>query len=70
MSTIAREIALVDVAADNYQIAELEHVPGITNVAADALSRLWAPQPEPFPNLGEAVQDLTPNFDSSFWEMS
>eukprot|EP00434_Breviolum_minutum_P038994 symbB.v1.2.034605.t1/scaffold4499.1/size38882/7 len=69
LSTIAREIAL-DVAADNYQIAELEHVPGITNVAADALSRLWAPQPEPLPNLGEAVQDLAPNFDSSFWKVS
>ena len=45
-----------------YQISELEHVPGITNVAADALSRLWAPQPEPFPKLGEAAQDLTPDF--------
>lgn len=69
LSTIAREVAL-DVAAGNYQIAELEHVAGITNVAADALSRIWAPQPEPFPKLGNAVQDVTPDFDSSFWKMS
>ena len=68
LSIIAREVAL-DMAGDNYQISELEHVPGITNVAADALSRLWAPQPEPFPKLGEAVQDLSPDFSSNFWKV-
>ena len=68
LSIIAREVAL-DIASDNYQISELEHVPGITNVAADALSRLWAPQSEPLPNLGEAVQDLAPDFSSDFWKV-
>ncbi len=68
LSIIAREVAL-DMAGDNYQISELEHVPGITNVAADGLSRLWAPQPEPFPKLGEAVQDLSPDFSSNFWKV-
>ena len=68
LSIIAREVAL-DIAADNYQISELEHVPGITNVAADALSRLWAPQSEPLPNLGEAVQDVAPDFSPDFWKV-
>ena len=68
LGVIAREVAL-DIAGDNYQISELVHVAGITNVAADALSRLWAPQPEPLPNLGEAVQDVTPDFGPDFWKV-
>ena len=68
LGVIAREVAL-DIAGDNYQISELVHVAGITNVAADALSRLWPPQPEPLPNLGEAVQDVAPDFGPDFWKV-
>eukprot|EP00435_Cladocopium_sp_Y103_P040858 s554_g11.t1 len=68
MAVIAREIAL-DIAAKNYQLNELHHVPGVTNVVADALSRLWAPHPEPFPFLGEAVKDEPPHLDDSFWKV-
>ena len=69
LAIIAREVAL-DIAGGNYQIGELVHVPGITNVAADALSRLWAPQPLSFPFLGEAVKDPLPELDDSFWKVS
>eukprot|EP00435_Cladocopium_sp_Y103_P022262 s2504_g5.t1 len=68
LATIAREVAL-DVAGGNYSIGELEHVPGITNVAADALSRLFAPHPPPFPFLGAAVKDQCPSLDDSFWKI-
>jgi hypothetical protein len=69
LAIIAREVAL-DIAGGNYQIGELVHVPRITNVAADALSRLWAPQPLSFPFLGEAVKDPLPELDDSFWKVS
>ena len=68
MAIIAREVAL-DVAAGNYQLHELVHIPGVTNVAADALSRLWAPQPQDFPFLGAAVKDPPPSLDDSFWKV-
>eukprot|EP00435_Cladocopium_sp_Y103_P026794 s2314_g6.t1 len=54
LATIAREVAL-DIAGGNYQIGELMHVPGVTNV-----SRLWAPHPADFPFLGAAVKDPLP----------
>eukprot|EP00435_Cladocopium_sp_Y103_P067813 s347_g30.t1 len=68
LATIAREVAL-DIAGGNYQIGELMHVPGVTNVAADALSRLWAPHPADFPFLGAAVKDPLPTFDNDFWKV-
>ena len=67
MGAIAREVAL-DIASGNYQVHELIHIPGITNVAADALSRLWAPQPAAFPlTVGEEAKDPVPAFDQNFW---
>lgn len=66
MAEVARELAL-DLASGNYFIGELEHIAGITNVAPDALSRLWAPEPEPFPSIGKAVQDKVPDLGPSFW---
>ena len=56
LAIITCEVAL-DIAGGKYGIWELEHIPGITNVAADALSRLWVSQPLPFPFLGVAVRD-------------
>ena len=67
MGTVAREVAL-DIASGNYQVHELVHIPGVTNVAADALSRLWAPQPAEFPlSIGEEEKDPVPVFDQTFW---
>jgi hypothetical protein len=68
MSIVAREVAL-DVAAGNYRLTELVHVSGITNVVADALSRLWAPHPTTFPNVGTAVKDAVPDLGDSFWKV-
>ena len=68
MAIIAREIAL-DIAGGNYQLYELEHVAGVTNVVADALSRVWAPHHVDFPFLGDAVKDLPPNLDDNFWKV-
>ena len=67
-AAIAREVAL-DIASGNYDIGELEHIPGVTNVAANALSRLWAPQPMPVPFLGAAVKDQCPALNDSFWRV-
>ena len=69
MAIIAREIAL-DIAGRNYQLHELVHVPGVTNVVADALSRLWAPQPLEFPFVGAAVKDLPPDLGDQFWKVA
>ena len=52
LNVIAREVAL-DLAGENFQLSELAHIPGLTNVTADALSRLWAPDPMAFPNIWE-----------------
>ena len=67
MGIIAREVAL-DIASGNYQVHERIHIPGVTNVAADALSRLWAPQQAEFPlAIGEEARDPVPAFDQSYW---
>ena len=68
MAVIAREVAL-DIAAGNYRLTELVHVSGITNVVADALSRLWAPHPASFPNIGTAIKDAVPSLGSGFWKV-
>ena len=37
-------------------------------IAADALSRLWAPQQAEFPlSIGEEAKDPVPVFDQTFW---
>ena len=68
MAIVAREVAL-DIAAGNYRLNELVHVSGITNVVADALSRLWAPHPASFPNIGTAVKDVVPELGDDFWKV-
>ena len=69
INVVARELAL-DLARGNYSLGELEHIPGVTNVMPDALSRLWAPTASELPALGNAVQDRVPDFGSSFWRVS
>ena len=69
LNVVAREVAL-DLALKNYRLTELSHIPGITNVTSDALSRLWSPDPKPFPNLGSATKDVVPNMGTDFWRVS
>ena len=69
LNLVAREVAL-DLAVKNYRLTELAHIQGITNVAADALSRLWSPDPKAFPNLGSATKDAVPNMGAGFWRVS
>ena len=48
MAIILRELALED-AELGARIVAATHIPGMSNAAADALSRLWAPEPSPLP---------------------
>ena len=48
LNAIAREMAL-DVCEGQYELNVLEHIPGISNKLPDALSRLFAPEPQPWP---------------------
>ena len=48
VSTLLEELALEDAELDRgYTL--LTHIPGVSNVLPDALSRLQAPEPKPFP---------------------
>ena len=70
LGPIMREAAL-DLALGSYQLGVFEHIPGVTNVIPDALSRLWAPQPKPFPlEVSNAKEEVVPLRDSSFWRVS
>ena len=68
LNVLAREFAL-DQALRVYRLWGLEHIPGVTNVQADALSRQFAPQPEPFPEaLHNAVRRHVA-VDEAFWKV-
>ena len=70
LGPIMREAAL-DLALGSYQLGVFEHIPGLTNVIPDALSRLWAPQPKPFPlEVSNAREEVVPPRDSSFWKVA
>ena len=67
LNLIAAEIAL-DIAEDQYQVAVLTHIPGISNVLADALSRLEAPQAASVPaGLRALPRDPAPVRGRAFW---
>ena len=54
LNHILREIALEDAELGN-RISAGTHIPGMTNKAADALSRLWAPAPAAIPAEPQGV---------------
>ena len=67
LNKVAQEIAL-HLAIGDAQISLLEHIPGITNIQADALSRLNAAEAESIPGfLSNAMRVFPPNRDSDFW---
>ena len=55
LNVLAREFAL-DQALRKYRLGWLKHIPGITNLEADALSRLHAPIPATLPDSLKQVR--------------
>ena len=68
LNVLAREFAL-DQATRAYQVNGLEHIPGVTNLQADALSRQFAPEAKPFLRdlLGVTRDEMS--LDSTFWKV-
>ena len=66
MNILAREFAL-DQALQKYRLGWLKHIPGVTNLEADALSRLHAPIPATLPRSLADVDRIHINVSSSFW---
>ena len=68
LNAIARELAL-DSVLGLYRVGLATHVPGIANLTADDLSRMWAPDAHAFPDALRGVhRDQAPPRDSSFWK--
>lgn len=68
LNKIAQEIAL-HLAIGDAEISLFEHIPGVTNIQADALSRLIAPDAKSIPeNLGQALRVYPPPRDRMFWK--
>jgi len=67
LNAIAREIAY-DVCQGEYELKLLKHIPGISNIIPDVLSRVHSPSPPPWPTeLGHATQRWLPARGSGFW---
>jgi hypothetical protein len=63
--------ASLDLAHERYSVFSTAHIPGVTNVEADALSRLTAPEPVQFPpSLSLVSQAKAADFrDPDFWRV-
>ncbi len=67
LNKIAQEIAL-HLALEDALISLLEHVPGVSNIQADALSRLHAPDAKELPQSLYSAKRVYPSpRDSYFW---
>eukprot|EP00969_Alexandrium_andersonii_P164609 7276096-Alexandrium_andersonii.AAC.1 len=67
LNTIAQEFALDD-ALIPYPLAQLRHIPGISNDIADALSRQHAPVPKQFPMILASVRrSIVPLRNSDYY---
>ena len=70
LNRVARELAL-DLALSRYRLGVVEHLRGVANVVPDALSRLSAPDPKPFPLACLACpRMLPPPRTPSWWRAS
>ena len=68
LNVIAREVAL-DQALQQYRLTLLEHIPGVTNLEADYLSRIHSPHPPAMPEQLKRAA-LTPvKFGEGFWRV-
>ena len=64
---IAREIAL-DIAQNVYRPNVVEHIPGVSNISADALSRLCVPgKPETVPACFSQIEKSSIGLDASLF---
>ena len=69
LNSIMQEWAL-DEAQATYPIRYLQHIPGVSNVVADALSRLWAPDPSELPpSLANVPRVHIDNRTSTFYRV-
>ena len=68
LSVLAREFAL-DQAQGLYRLHLLTHIPGITNLEADALSRQWAPVPLELPESVRNAPRAEVIVDDTFWKV-
>lgn len=69
VSMILRELALVELSLPyaGQLLNIIEHIPSVTNVVPDALSRLWAPEPSVIPrDLANVDHDIAPARPCSF----
>jgi len=68
LSLIAREIAL-DSVLGLYTVGVATHIPGVSNMLPDDLSRMWAPEPHAFPAILQGVAEhVPPERDHTFWK--
>lgn len=68
LNVLAREFAL-DQALREYRVWWLEHIPGVTNQQADALSRLEAPERATIPEALHRVPRRTVDVGPGFWKV-
>ena len=68
LNVLAREFAF-DQATRCYQIRGLVHIAGVSNVQADALSRLSAPERKPFPSELLATPRCEAKLGADFWKV-
>eukprot|EP00435_Cladocopium_sp_Y103_P029553 s2001_g7.t1 len=66
LAVIAREFS-IDMARDLYRLHILNHIPGVTNIEADALSRILAPVPPKLPPSLDGVPWARVNIGPDFW---
>jgi hypothetical protein len=69
LNVIAREVAL-DQALLVYRLTFLEHIPGVTNLEADFLSRVFAPQVPVKPRQLEGVPLAPFEIGAGFWKVT
>ena len=68
LNMVARELAL-DAVLGLYAIGLASHIPGVSNVLPDHLSRLWAPDAHEFPAaLRDVPEVVAPPRDTAFWK--
>ncbi|CAK9106255.1 Uncharacterized protein SCF082_LOCUS49493 [Durusdinium trenchii] len=67
LNSLAREFAL-DQALKAYRLHWLEHIPGVTNLEADALSRQTAPNPVAFPEHLKQATRSDVSVGPDFWK--
>ena len=68
LNMVSRELAL-DAVLGLYSIGLASHIPGVSNVLPDHLSRLWAPDAHQFPLELQGVPEVkVPLRDATFWK--